>query len=126
MAKNTVDGKIASSLKGNTALDYIKGLEERHNQSAEARSVGAHAYLGDGHPLYAGAERCRVTPTPPTGMLDDMPTGLPKNAGGRGPGRSVPRDGGDFMAKKDAQSSYEPGLASNRSVSARSGRSANA
>ena len=126
MAKNTANRQIAASLKGNTALDYIKGLEERHNQTAEARSVGAHAYLGDGHPLYAGAERCRMSPTPASGFMEDMDNGLPKGGGGRDGARSVPYASGDFMPKKAAQSSYEIGPSSNKSVSARSGRSANA
>lgn len=32
---------------------YNRSIESRHNQSAESRSVGAHAILPAGHPLRA-------------------------------------------------------------------------
>lgn len=43
----------------NKSMSYQAGIASRHNMSAEARSVGAHAKLPGDHPLaFATAPQC--------------------------------------------------------------------
>jgi hypothetical protein len=120
-----------------TPLEYVSGIESRHNMSAEARSCGDHCKLPEGHPLSGdgslpggagGRDDGRGT-SYGEGMErlkhGKMPRDPGTSAARYGSGTPIPRDFGPlYGASASLDSASLP--SSNRSVSARMGKSSKA
>jgi hypothetical protein len=64
----------------NSAAEYNKGIEARHNMSAGERSVGAHARLPAEHPLHGSPDLMSV-PMGPKGTGSSSPAKAARQLG---------------------------------------------